>query len=187
MRAVAQRRLAGLVNRGPMCQGVLHQPRSGGAAVNGGRSHVAGATTTGSGARCFHATSRAMAARRDLYEVLGASKDDSKSAIKKKYFKLAKKYHPDSNKGDDSAKEKFHEISAAYEVLSDDDKRSLYDATGQVGDEQQGFPGGGAGFNPNVRTQITCAFAPRAKTWTFTLALRDPVVSITSDGLIELF
>lgn len=145
----AQRRLVGLVNRGPSRQSsVLQQPRNG--VTNSSSSSNSSGHFDVAGTRSFHATTRAFAARRDLYEVLGASRDDDKNAIKKKYFKLAKEYHPDSNKGDDSAKEKFHEISAAYEVLSDEDKRSLYDATGQTGDEQPGMGGGGGqGFDPN--------------------------------------
>jgi len=71
----------------------------------------------------FHSSSALSASKRDHYEVLGVSKDASKDDIKKAYFKLAKKYHPDVNKDDKSAADKFHEVSGAYEVLSDDEKR----------------------------------------------------------------
>ena len=58
--------------------------------------------------------------KRDYYEVLGVNKSSSKEEIKKAYRKLALKYHPDKNKGDKSAEEKFKEGSEAYHVLSDD-------------------------------------------------------------------
>ena len=60
-----------------------------------------------------------MAAKRDLYEVLGISKTADEKTIKKAYRKLAKKYHPDMNPGDKEAEEKFKEAAEAYEVLSD--------------------------------------------------------------------
>ncbi|GKH60881.1 DnaJ domain-containing protein [Campylobacter ureolyticus] len=64
-----------------------------------------------------------------LYETLGVSKDASSEDIKKAYRKLARKYHPDINK-DPEAENKFKEINAAYEILSDDEKRRQYDARG---------------------------------------------------------
>jgi molecular chaperone DnaJ len=73
-----------------------------------------------------------MAEKRDYYDVLGVSKDSSKDAVKKAYRKLAMKYHPDRNKEPD-AEEKFKEISEAYGVLSDDDKRQKYDQFGHAG------------------------------------------------------
>ena len=76
-----------------------------------------------------------MAAKRDLYEVLGISKTADEKTIKKAYRKLAKKYHPDSNEGNASAAEHFKEVNEAYDVLSDEKKRKLYDqfwrSTGQ--------------------------------------------------------
>ncbi|MDU6197049.1 MAG: DnaJ domain-containing protein, partial [Staphylococcus haemolyticus] len=82
-------------------------------------------------------------AKRDYYEVLGVSKDASKDEIKKAYRKLSKKYHPDINK-EEGADEKFKEISEAYEVLSDDNKKANYDQFGHDG-PQGGF--GGQGFS----------------------------------------
>lgn len=70
--------------------------------------------------------------KRDYYEVLGVSKDASKGEIKKVYRRLAKKYHPDVNKSHD-AEEKFKELSEAYAVLSDDEKRWQYDRYGHAG------------------------------------------------------
>ena len=63
-----------------------------------------------------------MAAKRDLYEVLGISKTADEKTIKKAYRKLAKKYHPDMNPGDKTAEQKFKEATDAYNILSDPEK-----------------------------------------------------------------
>jgi molecular chaperone DnaJ len=73
-----------------------------------------------------------MSTKRDYYEVLGVPRNSSKDEIKAAYRKLAMQYHPDRNKSPD-AEEKFKEISEAYAVLSDDDKRKQYDAFGHEG------------------------------------------------------
>ncbi|MBR2929989.1 MAG: molecular chaperone DnaJ [Clostridia bacterium] len=86
-----------------------------------------------------------MAEKRDYYEVLGVSKDASADEIKKAYRKLAKMYHPDMHPGDAECEEKFKEANEAYEVLSDEDKRSKYDKYGHAAfDPASG--GGGSGF-----------------------------------------
>ena len=82
--------------------------------------------------------------KRDYYEVLGVKKDASADEIKKAYRKSAMKYHPDRNPGDKEAEEKFKELGEAYEVLSDDDKRSRYDQFGFAGVDPN-YGGGGAG------------------------------------------
>lgn len=76
---------------------------------------------------------------RDYYEILGVSKDASPSDIKKEYRKLAKKYHPDLNQGDEEAANKLKEINEAYEVLSDKEKREKYDKFGANFDFSQGM------------------------------------------------
>lgn len=87
-------------------------------------------------------------AKRDYYEVLGLKKGASADEIKKAYRKLAIKYHPDRNPGDKEAEEKFKEATEAYEILSDDQKRPLYDQYGFAGVDGSaggGFGGGGFG------------------------------------------
>ena len=89
-----------------------------------------------------------MAAKRDCYDVLGVSKNASKDEIKKSYRKLAIKYHPDKNPGDQSSEEKFKEATEAYEILGDDQRRKLYDQFGHEGVSTQG--GGFQGFRSSA-------------------------------------
>ena len=81
--------------------------------------------------------------KRDYYEVLGCSRDASAPDLKKAYRKLAMENHPDRNPNDTAAEERFKEISEAYAVLSDDEKRAQYDRFGH----QAGGPGGPGGFS----------------------------------------
>ncbi|AEK59151.1 MULTISPECIES: molecular chaperone DnaJ [Acidithiobacillus] len=84
-------------------------------------------------------------ASRDYYEVLEVSRTADDGEIKKSYRRLAMRYHPDRNPGDSQAEERFKEISEAYEVLSDPQKRQAYDRFGHAGVQGGGGPGFGAG------------------------------------------
>lgn len=84
-----------------------------------------------------------MAEKRDYYEVLGVSRSADDNTIKKAYRKLAKKYHPDTNGGDPTAEQKFKEVTEAYNVLSDKEKRKLYDQFGHAAFDGSA-PGAGA-------------------------------------------
>ena len=71
-------------------------------------------------------------AKRDFYEVLGVKKSATEKEIKSAYRKLAKKYHPDTNPGDKNAEQRFKEVTEAYNILSDSEKRKLYDQFGMA-------------------------------------------------------
>lgn len=89
--------------------------------------------------RSFRTSSHALSAK-DYYSVLGVARDATSKDIKKAYYQLAKKFHPDTNKGDKEAQRKFQDVSEAYECLSDESKRKQYDAFGSTSG-----PAGGAG------------------------------------------
>lgn len=88
-----------------------------------------------------------MAKKRDYYEVLGLQKGADQNSIKKAYRKLAKKYHPDTNAGNASAEEKFKEVTEAYNVLSDEEKRKLYDQFGHAAFDGSMGAGGAEGYS----------------------------------------
>ena len=91
---------------------------------------------------------------RDLYDALGVAKGASADDIKKAYRKLARQYHPDRNPDDKAAEERFKEIQAAYDVLSDPEKRKRYDEFGSVNGTGRGAGPGAGGFdfgNVNLR------------------------------------
>ncbi len=94
-----------------------------------------------------------MAAKQDLYEVLGVDRKADRDAILKSYRKLARKYHPDLNPGDAAAEERFKEIASAYGVLSDETKRKAYDEFGDLSLE--------AGFDAEEARKVREQFGSR--------------------------
>ena len=82
--------------------------------------------------------------KKDFYEVLGVGKNAGQDEIKKAYKRLARQYHPDKNKGDKAAEERFKDVAEAYQVLGDAEKRKQYDRFGQAG-FAGGYPGAGGG------------------------------------------
>ncbi|XEY27358.1 J domain-containing protein [Candidatus Uabimicrobium helgolandensis] len=98
---------------------------------------------------------------KDYYDILGVSKDSSGQDIKNSYRKLAKKYHPDKNPGDEKAEKKFKEAAEAYEILSNDEKRQKYDHMKEGGFQNfggggfDGFSGGGMDLNDILNSFFT--------------------------------
>lgn len=89
-----------------------------------------------------------MVAKKDYYEVLGVDRHADAAAIKKAYRKLAKKYHPDTNKDNPQAEQKFKEASEAYTILSDPEKKKLYDRFGHAAFDGSMGAGGASGGTP---------------------------------------
>ncbi|MCC3860343.1 molecular chaperone DnaJ [Pseudemcibacter aquimaris] len=85
--------------------------------------------------------------KQDYYETLGVDRSADAAGLKSAYRKLAMKYHPDRNPGDAEAEAKFKEVSEAYDILKDDQKRSAYDQYGHAAFENGGMGGGGGGFH----------------------------------------
>ena len=138
-----------------------------------------------------------MAAKRDYYEVLGVGKGADEGTIKKAYRKLAKKYHPDSNNGDPQAEQKFKEVSEAYAVLSDPEKRKLYDQFGHAAFEEgagaggNGFSGFGRGtqngthgsWSGTVRTEAIRNSILKAAIWGIFSAICSGICSTAAPGM----
>ena len=103
----------------------------------------------------------------DYYELLGVARDVSGSDLKKAYRKLAVKYHPDKNPGDDAAEAKFKEISEAYDILKDEEKRAAYDRYGHAAFKQGGMgrAGGGAEYgSPGAGPEVASSMAALSRT-----------------------
>src|SRR4051812_48950823 len=90
-----------------------------------------------------------MSSKRCFYEVLGVAREASSEDLRRAYKQLALKHHPDRNQGDASAEAAFKEVNEAYQILSDGEKRRMYDQFGHAAFDgsfgQGGFPGGGGG------------------------------------------
>ncbi len=95
-----------------------------------------------------------MATKQDFYELLGVAKTASQDELKKAYRKLAMQYHPDKNPGDKQAEQKFKDISHAYDILKDEQKRAAYDRFGHAA-----FEGGAGGAGANQGFDFTSSFA----------------------------
>jgi curved DNA-binding protein CbpA len=91
------------------------------------------ATCDGEGKGVGHMTAQREWFEKDYYAVLGVSKGASAKDITKAYRRLARQHHPDANPGNRDAEERFKEISAAYDVLGDEDKRKEYDQVREMG------------------------------------------------------
>ncbi|XP_029284130.1 LOW QUALITY PROTEIN: dnaJ homolog subfamily A member 3, mitochondrial-like [Cottoperca gobio] len=115
-----------------------------------------GCSPHGLACHSFH-TGCSFTSKQDLYDVLGVSRSATQKDIKKAYYQLAKKFHPDTSPDDPEAKDKFAKLADAYEVLSDELKRKQYDAYGAAGfdpsrggaaGQQQYYKAGGSNIDP---------------------------------------
>ncbi|RVX01488.1 DnaJ protein ERDJ3B [Vitis vinifera] len=100
---------------------------------------------------CGLASAITSIAGKSYYEFLQVPKGASDEQIKRAYRKLALKYHPDKNQGNEEANKKFAEINNAYEVLSDNEKRNIYDRYGEEGLKQHAASGGRGGGGMNIQ------------------------------------
>uniref|UniRef100_A0A3Q1ILZ8 DnaJ homolog subfamily A member 3, mitochondrial n=1 Tax=Anabas testudineus TaxID=64144 RepID=A0A3Q1ILZ8_ANATE len=145
-----------------ICSATISQTHRGGIAFSLS-SWRHGHVVTLTGLRCPHVstchsfhTSSMLANSQDFYEILGVSRTATQKDIKKAYYQLAKKYHPDTNPDDPEAKEKFAKLAEAYETLSDEVKRKQYDTYGAAGfdprragaGQQQYYRAGGSNIDP---------------------------------------
>ena len=109
------------------------------------------------------ATAAAKGNKRNYYDVLGVGRDAGKRELKRAFRKLSLKYHPDKNPGDESAKDKFTEVAAAYETLSDPEKKRVYDQHGEEGLEELQKRGSGGGDPFDLFSQMGFNFGGRRK------------------------
>eukprot|EP00455_Lapot_gusevi_P045856 TRINITY_DN592_c0_g1_i1.p1 TRINITY_DN592_c0_g1~~TRINITY_DN592_c0_g1_i1.p1 ORF type:complete len:440 (-),score=91.05 TRINITY_DN592_c0_g1_i1:249-1568(-) len=100
--------------------------------------------------RSFRSSGALHQEKKDYYEILGVPRDASQHEIKKAYYRLAKQFHPDTNRGDNEAEKKFQLVNEAYEILGNEEKRKRFDTYGFAGDAGDAAGPGGAygGFDP---------------------------------------
>ena len=101
-----------------------------------------------------------MSGKRDYYEVLDVSREASDKELKKAYRQLALKNHPDRNPGDKAAEGRFKEAAEAYEVLSNEDKRSMYDRFGHDGLRGAGYQGFSGASRRKAPYGLRCVLRP---------------------------
>lgn len=120
---------------------------------------------------------------KDLYNILGVAKSATKAEIKSAYHKLARKYHPDVNKDNPSAAEKFKEISAAYDILGDDEKRKKYDNNEIDADgKPTGFGAGFGGGSPFGQGGFYSSSRGQGANFDFSSIFGDDIFSAFSGG-----
>ena len=133
-----------------------------------------------------------MDTKRDYYEVLGVSRAvRTLQAIKKAYRKLAKKYHPDTNHGDPKAEQKFKEVTEAYSVLSDPEKKKMYDQFGHAAFDQSGAAGGQGYRDPccgrgsEIGDFMSSILREIWMIWGIFLAMRSRIFSMAVDSPVS--
>lgn len=134
--------------------------------------------------RFIHATGSSYSSRRDYYEVLGVTKDANRDEIKKAFHALAKKFHPDTNKDNPTAKKKFQEIREAYETLKDSEKRAQYDMTkdrSRSPEDAEFTAGGTQGFRYAYETNFSSSFHK-----IFSEIFEDETANLATDIQVEL-
>ena len=126
-------------------------------------------------------------AKRDYYDVLGVGRNADAKEIKRAYRKLAKKYHPDMNPGDKNAEQKFKEITEAYNILSDDEKKKLYDQYGFAAFEEGAGAGGAYGGDSRASMARVALAADLAASVREAAAIMNTISKMVTWAIWEIF